>query len=196
MANQSDRSWNILDKIIAKFRYAQVDGYVLEGSRIVDIGCGQEGAFLIRHKDKIDCGFGFDFEINDSKIDNITFINNSELNKFPLEENSVDTIFMNALLEHLDKPEELLLNALEILKTNGKIVMTTPTPISKPLLEFMAFKLHIINEVEIKEHKHYYSKEDIENLIKKLNKKYSVKLYKYKTFELKLNSLIVIEKLK
>ena len=192
--SQTNRSWNILDYIIAKFRYVQVDKYIIEGSDVVDIGCGQKGAFLIRHKDKIAHGYGFDFEIHDHKKDNIQFINNRNMDKFPLEEKSIDTIFMNALLEHLENPEELLLNALEILKNNGKIVMTTPTPISKPLLEFMAYRLHIINEVEIREHKHYYSKQDVEKLIEKLNNKYNVELFEYKTFELKLNSLIVIKK--
>lgn len=187
-------SWNILDKIIAKFRYVEVDKYVLENTVIVDIGCGQEGSFLIRHKDKITKGYGFDFKIKNHDVDNITFINNAALNKFPLENNSVDTIFMNALLEHLDSPEELLLNALAILKNDGKLIMTTPTPISKPILEFMAYKLHIINEMEIREHKHYYSRQDIENLVNNLNRHYSVKLCKYKKFELGVNSLIVIKK--
>lgn len=141
----SKMSWNILDKIIAKFRYIEVDKYVLENTTIVDIGCGQEGSFLFRHKDKIKKGYGFDFKIENHEVDNITFINNNSLNKFPLESNSIDTIFMNALLEHLDSPEELLLNALDILKKNGKIIMTTPTPPAKPILEFMAYKLHIIN---------------------------------------------------
>lgn len=94
--SQSERSWNILDKIIAIFRYSQVDKYIIEGSQVVDIGCGQEGAFLIRHKDKIAKGFGFDFEISDHEIDNITFINNSELDNFPLKSNSIDVVFMNA----------------------------------------------------------------------------------------------------
>lgn len=194
-SSKSKRTWNILDIILAKFRYVIVDKYVIKGSTVVDIGCGQEGAFLLRHKEDISKGFGFDFEINDCKVDNITFINNSCLDKFPLKAASVDTIFMNALLEHLDNPEELLLNALEILKDDGKIIMTTPTPISKPLLEFMAYKIHIINEVEIREHKHYYSKQDIENLINNLNQHFNVKLYEYKTFEFKLNSLIVLQKL-
>lgn len=195
MANKSNRSWNIIDVLIAKFRYIQVDKYIIERSNVVDIGCGQDGAFLMRHKDKIASGIGFDFEIDNHKKDNITFINNVNLNKFPLESNSIDTVFMNALLEHLDNPEKLLLEAFRILKINGKLVMTTPTPISKPLLEFLAYNLHIINEVEIREHKHYYSKQDIEELIKYLNKWYSLQLYEYKTFEMKLNSLIVIEKL-
>ena len=191
----SERSWNALDRIIAQFRYHQVDKYISNGSDVVDIGCGQEGAFLMRHKDTIANGWGFDFEIEDHKQDNITFINNSKLDKIPLKDNSIDIVCMNAILEHLDNPEEILSDALRLLKNNGKLVMTTPTPISKPLLEFMAYKLHIINEVEIMEHKHYYSKRDIEELIKRLNLKYSVRLYEYKTFEMRFNSLIVIEKL-
>lgn len=193
--SESKISWNILDKIIAKFRYVQVDKYIIEDSDVVDIGCGQSGSFLHRHKEKISKGYGFDFKIKDHKTENLIFINNSELDGFPLKNDSIDTIFMNALLEHLDNPEKILLDALKILKSGGKIVMTTPTPISKPILEFMAYKLHIINEMEIREHKHYYSKQDIENLVSNLNQFVPVKLEKYKKFELGVNSLIVIQKL-
>ena len=73
--------------------------------------------------------------------------------------------------------------------------MTTPTPISKPLLEFLAFKLHIINEEEIKEHVHYYSRKDIDDLILKLSESYKLEIIKYKRFEFGFNSLIVIKKL-
>jgi hypothetical protein len=58
----------------------------------------------------------------------------------------------------------------------------------------MAYKLHIINEMEIKEHKHYYSYQDIKKLVDTLNKHYSVKLCKYKKFELGINSIIIIKK--
>lgn len=186
--------WNILDKIIAKFRYMQVDKHVLNNGVIVDIGCGQEGTFLLRHKNNINKGYGFDFKVKNHEIDNICLINNSKLKNIPLDKNSVDIIFLNAVLEHLQSPKEVLLDCLKILKKGGKIVMTTPTPLSKPLLEFLAFKIHIINEMEIKEHVHYYSKKDIEVLINKFNKKYKVKLLKYKKFELGLNSLIVLQK--
>ena len=188
--------WNILDKIIAKFRYNVVDKYVLDDTSIVDIGCGQEGKFLLRHKNKIKKGYGFDFKIKDHKIDNISFINNSKFNKLPLDKESIDSVFLNAVLEHLTKPEELLLESLRILKKGGNIIMTTPTPMSKPVLEFLAYKLHIINEAEIREHVHYYSKKDIIDLVEKLNKNYKVELEKYKKFEIGFNSVMVIKKYK
>lgn len=187
--------WNIFDKIIAKFRYIEVDKFVDKNAKIVDVGCGQEGTFLKRHKGEINQGYGFDFKINNYELDNLKFINNSNLDKFPLENESIDTVFMNAVLEHLEAPESLLLNLLKILKSNGKLIMTTPTPISKPILEFMAYKLHMINEMEIKEHKHYYSKQDIEELVNTLNKYTPCELIKYKKFELGVNSLIVIRKI-
>ena len=190
------KDWNALDKLIARFRYVQVNKYITKGSVIVDIGCGREGEFLLHNKDIISKGFGFDYRIKDHAIDNINLINNKKLKKLPLDDNSVDTVFLNAVLEHLETPEKVLTDALRVLKKNGKIVMTTPTPISKPILEFMAFKIHIINEDEILDHKHYYNQKDIKNLVKELNKTYKVKLLKYKKFELGVNSLIVLEKIK
>ena len=60
----------------------------------------------------------------------------------------------------------------------------------------MAYKLHIINEAEIREHVHYYTREDIEILIKELYDICPVKLEKYEKFEFGVNSLIVIQKFK
>ena len=194
MRKKNKNTWNFLDKIIAKFRYSQVDKYVTYESNIVDIGCGQEGKFLLKNKNKILYGYGFDYKIKNRKVDNITFINNSNINGFPLDNESIDTIFLNAVLEHLNSPKAILLDCLRILKKNGSIIITTPTPESKVLLEFLAFKLHIINESEIKEHVHYYSKEDIDSLVLELNKSYKLELVKYKKFELGFNSLVVIKK--
>ena len=69
-------------------------------------------------------------------------------------------------------------------------MLTTPTRMAKPILEFMAFQLHIINEDEILEHQHYYSKRDIVMLGKKLG----MELVKYSYFEMGLNSIIVYKK--
>ena len=195
--NQNQKiTWNILDKIIAKFRYAKVNNYVKSNGTIVDIGCGQEGQFLITNKKRIKKGYGLDYKIKNHTIDNIYFINNKNLKLLPIPKDSVDVVFLNAVLEHLIDPKAVLVEVLPLLKTGGKIVMTTPTPVAKPILEFMAYKLHIINEAEIREHVHYYTREDIEILIKELYDICPVKLEKYEKFEFGVNSLIVIQKFK
>lgn len=187
-------NWNFLDKIIAKFRYIKVNKYVKTNGRIVDIGCGQEGQFLKSNKDKIKKGYGLDYKIVNHTLNNIDFINNKDIKALPIPKESIDVVFLNAVLEHLVKPKAVLVEALSLLKYNGKIVMTTPTPTAKPILEFMAYKLHIINEAEIREHVHYYSRKDIENLVLELNDTFPAKLEHYEKFEFGVNSLIVIRK--
>lgn len=158
--------WNRLDKIIANIRYRKIDRYVPEFGVLCDIGCGRNADFLKRHAKKIKKGYGFDFRIQDSIIDNIEIYNNKGMNHFPIADNICDTVFMIALLEHLDDPLTMLEEIHRILNDNGTLVLTTPTRLAKPILEFMAFKLHIINEEEILEHKHYYSKIEILDLFK------------------------------
>ncbi|MBR4231022.1 MAG: class I SAM-dependent methyltransferase [Bacilli bacterium] len=184
--------WNRLDNIIASIRYSKVKKYIPFDGIIVDIGCGQKGDFLMRSKKKIRKGYGIDLKIDNKTIDNIEFINNVDMKKFPIKKESIDVVFLNAVLEHLHDPRKILKDCLKLLKPNGLIVLTTPAPCSKPLLEFMAYKLHIINELEIQDHVHYYSKKDIKKLVKKLSNKAT--LIKYRKFELGLNSIIVIKK--
>ena len=184
--------WNTLDRIIASIRYSKVKKYIPKNGIIVDIGCGQNGDFLLRSKKKIRKGYGLDLKITNKTIDNIELINNRNMKKLPIAKESIDVVFLNAVLEHLTDPRTMLKNCLKLLKPQGLIILTTPAPCSKPLLEFLAFKLHVINELEIKDHVHYYSKKDIKKLIKKLSS--HAKLIEYKKFELGLNSIIVIKK--
>ncbi len=76
--------------------------------------------------------------------------------------------------------------------------MTTPTRVSKPILEFLSYRLHLIDEEEIREHKHYYNRADIRELVESVNKRLPLSghivLEKYTFFEFGLNSLIIILK--
>lgn len=184
------KEWNALDKLIGNMRYVHVQKYITEGISVVDVGCGRKADFLKQNQKIIKEGIGFDFRIDDTKEKNITLINNRELKAFPIEDGTIDRVFLNAVLEHLEDPINVLSDCKRILKKNGSIVMTTPTRMAKPILEFMAFKLHIINEEEILEHKHYYSRNDIILLGKKLG----MELTRYSYFEMGLNSIIVLTK--
>lgn len=185
------KNWNALDKFIGTIRYAHVSNYIRSGASVVDIGCGRDAKFLMCNKDIIKGGIGMDFRVKEEKpAPNIKLINNQNMKTFPIEDNKIDTVFLNAVLEHLEEPVDMLLECKRILKNEGEIVMTTPTRMAKPILEFMAFRLHIINEEEILEHKHYWTKKDIHMLSKKLD----MSLIKYGYFEMGLNSLIVLKK--
>ena len=112
-------------------------------------------------------------------------------NKFPFKDQTFDKVFMLAVLEHmeLDKITDLFKEIKRVIKKDGKLILTTPTPASKPLLEFLAFKMHIISIPEVSDHKKYYDKQDIYELAKKSGFEVEV----YKKFMFSLNSFCVMK---
>lgn len=182
--------WNLLDKGIAKIRYGVIEKYIPKGGIVADIGCGQDADFLKKCSPLIQKGYGFDFRIQDEVVNNLQLENNKKQKKINLCDNCCDTVFMIAVLEHLEKPEEMIKEANRVLKQGGKLVLTTPTRLGKPILEVMAFKLHIINEDEILEHKHYYDKKEICELLKT----YGFSDCVYKKFLFGMNSRAVAQK--
>ncbi len=181
--------WNCMDKFMAQIRYRAIEKYVPKGGVIADIGCGREAAFLKHCAPFIARGYGFDFRINNQTVDNLTLINNKNSKKLDIESECCHAVFMLAVLEHLDDPKVLLKEIYRILDVNGILCLTTPTPLSKPVLECMA-KLHIINEEEILEHKHYYKNREINKLITECG----FIRYRYKKFCFGMNSIVVAEK--
>lgn len=102
-------------------------------------------------------GYGFDIRANEAKYGNIRIINNSKYDgKLPMKDQKVDCVFMLAVLEHLPINTFLVDEAVRVLKKGGYFILTTPTPMAKPVLEFLAYRLHLISEESIREHQHYY----------------------------------------
>lgn len=153
---------------------------------IADIGCGREAAFLNYYSASILKGYGFDFRIGDQDIGNLTLINNKGSDGLDIESCCCDTVFMLAVLEHLDTPKVLLKEIHRILKPGGSFCLTTPTPAAKPVLECMA-ALHIINREEILEHKHYYTGQEIHTLMEDCG----FACDRYKKFCFGMNSMAV-----
>ena len=191
------KGWIWFDWLVAWFRYFKVNRYVRTGTTIADIGCGREGAFLRSHSNRIVRGYGFDFRIRTHDEANLSLINNRELDgKLPLEDGSVDDVFLNAVLEHLEDSAGVISEAARILRDGGRIVMTTPTRMARPVLEFLSYRLHLIDEEEIREHRHYFNRTDVMALCRSVNDntQAGISLERYSFFELGLNSLIILRK--
>ena len=102
--------------------------------------------------------------------------------------NTYDIIILSAVIEHLDKPE-LILNILKKrLSKDGIIFLTAPSWKSKPILEFLGYKLNIINANLVNEHKRYYDLEEY----KKLSKLVGMKIKKFYFFQFGLNTVCIL----
>jgi len=183
---------SLLDKFIRFLRFRKVTKYVPKNSIVCDIGCGKKPYFLKSIASFIKYGIGFDKDVEDYKNSKLEFKKLEISNHIPLGKESVDIVIMLAVLEHFENPREVLNESFRILKNNGKLILTTPTPLAKPILEFLAFKLKVINENEIKDHKNYFWPDDIKKMLLEVGfKRENIKNY---FFECYLNNLVIAQK--
>lgn len=181
----------IFDKIIAKWRLSKVTKLINKNATVLDFGCGNQGYLLKTVSDTISAGVGLDYDAPVGEFNNIKFSKFKFVYKLPFSDKYFDTVTMLAVLEHidLDKIDILFKEFYRVLEDGGKIILTTPTPTSKPVLEILAY-IKIINQDEILDHKKYYNKLDIQKVAS--NNGFSV--VNYKLFQLGLNSVAILKK--
>jgi len=155
----------LLEPYLRKLRISKIRKYIPENGILCDVGCGFNARFLQDVSHYIQKGYGFDKKIEDKSIGNIYIKNADVADRIPLEDETIDCVTMLAVLEHLSDSKRVLFECHRILKSGGVLILTTPSPMSKPLLEFFSFKLGIVSPTEIADHKHYYSRKELHGLL-------------------------------
>ncbi len=107
-----------------------------------------------------------------------------------MDKTHFDTIVILAVIEHLDFEEvfDIFLKFKKILNSNGRIFLTTPTKMARPILEFWA-RVGIVDKGNILEHRHYWTKNEIYCLARKTG--FVVK--RYKKFQIGFNQFAIFE---
>lgn len=182
---------SLLDLIIKKLRFGEIFKEIPENSFLVDLGCGFNGDFLKTISPKIKKGIGFDLSVSHKKLPpNIQLKSFNLSQKLPISSQTVEIVTILAVIEHVHNPQQLLEEAYRILKPTGKLIITTPSTYSKPLLEFLAFKLGVISKEEIMDHKQYFDLPTLKKSLQVTNFK-NIRLH---YFELKMNLFAVAKK--
>lgn len=187
------KKMTLLDSIIYRIRTGVVKKNIKSGVVICDLGCRKGASFLREILPNIKYGYGFDIDAVDLKEEKIeTKKLDFDSGKIPLNNESVDCVIMSAVLEHLNNPENIVKEANRILKKEGVFIITTPSIYSKPVIEFLAFKLGIINKADILEHKKYFKASEIVDLFYKCG--FLKENIKCSYFEMFFNVLVVAKK--
>jgi 2-polyprenyl-3-methyl-5-hydroxy-6-metoxy-1,4-benzoquinol methylase len=125
----------ILWRPISSFRWRLLARW-LEGD-ILDVGCGSGHLFLWADKKRIGKYVGIDIDDNRTiKTFEFFQIDLNAKSKKTLGA-SFDRVILGASIEHVENPQEVLKWCLSLLKSDGLLVMTTPTPIGQNLLKFV-----------------------------------------------------------
>ena len=103
-----------------------------KGLTILDLGSGEGGTSkVLAEENKV---VSFDFSIirlkrQNSGQKNINKINGDGL-QLPFKSKSFDLIILQDVIEHVNSPNILLQNILEVLKDNGTVYLSTPNKLS------------------------------------------------------------------
>lgn len=159
----------LLEPVLRKIRINKVLPVIKSYKKcnLLDVGCGWEAKLLREVEDFIEEGVGIDFKapkIAEKKVKTFKVQLNSNL---PFEDSSFHVVTMLAVLEHLEFPEKIVAEIYRVLKPEGALVLTVPSVWSKPVLEFLSFKVGIVNPDEIRDHKKYYNKSELFKLFQK-----------------------------
>jgi SAM-dependent methyltransferase len=176
-----------LDHFIAKLRFRAAYPYIRSGSRVCDLGCGLEAAFLNYAGDKISHGVGLDDQVEDGVRGRWWRVRGDITAPLPVEPGQFDHVVMLAVLEHLREPESVLREAYRILAPGGSLILTWPSEVVDPILKVLHGLGLVSGEMESDEHQKRIPVETLRMMLQRIG----FQKFVHERFEFGLNNLMV-----
>jgi SAM-dependent methyltransferase len=176
-----------IDHFIARLRFRAAYPHIRPGSRVCDVGCGLDAAFLDFSADRITQGVGIDDQVTDGARSRWRRVRADIRAGLPLPSEQFDHVVMLAVLEHLVEPEPVLREAHRLLAPGGSLILTWPAALVDPILHALR-GFHLISaEMESDEHQKRIPVSDLEQMLRRIG----FQKFLHRRFELGLNNLMV-----
>lgn len=156
---------SLLDIFIEFLRFYRIKKYLQNLWEKIVVDCWSWYNCKLLKKINAKKKIWIDINFSDLWDDGIMRVNCNLENWIDLDSNSVDVVISLALIEHLNDYNLFVCEIYRILKKDGKLILTTPSKKSQWLLEFLAFKLHLISKEQILDHKNYFDKNDLIHIL-------------------------------
>jgi len=178
------------DRFVAWCRFRAAAPHIRYGAKVCDVGCGAGAPFLVYIQSKLVSGVGLDEHAGVSPLDKISILSADITVNLPLESGQFDHVTMLAVLEHLTQPAHVLSEAYRILRPNGTLVMTWPSPAVDPLLEILTRIKVVHQELGFDQHQPRIPKTKLKEMLAGIG----FTRFEDGSFELGLNNWLVAHK--
>jgi ubiquinone/menaquinone biosynthesis C-methylase UbiE len=176
-----------IDHFIARMRFRAAYAHIRPGSRVCDLGCGLEAAFLDYASDRITVGVGVDDQVEDGVRGRWQHVRADLRAPLPFPEGHFDHVVMLAVLEHLTEPEKVLTNAYRVIAPQGSLILTWPSAMVDPILRVL-HTLHLVSdEMESDEHQKRIPVETLQQMLERIG----FQKFMHRRFEFGVNNLMV-----
>lgn len=176
-----------IDHFIARMRFRAAYPHVRAGSRVCDVGCGLDAAFLDYAADKIAAGVGVDDQVEEGLGGRWKRVRADLRAGLPFGEGEFDHVVMLAVLEHLTEPEQVLQEAYRVIGQGGSLIMTWPSAMVDPLLHVLHTFHLISDEMESDEHQKRIPVDTLQAMLRRIG----FQKFLHRRFEFGLNNLMV-----
>ncbi len=157
---------SLCEPLLRFWRMKKIYRFIGKDFAVLDLGCGKEGKFVKSLNGRVKTAVGVDkkaepFAESGISVQRGTF----DGEPLPFAAGTFDCVTMLAVFEHLNSRLETLQEVYRVLKPGGILVMTAPSWAAKPVLEFVAFRLGIVDKNEVADHKTYFWKNELLSLL-------------------------------
>jgi len=177
-----------LERFLANARSKKIIPYI-RNKNVLDFGCGEKAwnaNAIYKHCKSIE-----GVEENYSAPQLVGKVNVYPSLSHISNRCKFDVILALAVFEHIDPFAliEILNKMTTACSRNAILIGTVPTPQARPVLEPISYRLRLIDESQIRDHKVYYDDFWLSAIVGKT----TWKLASYKTFQFGLNSLFMLQ---
>ena len=130
---------------------------------VIDLGSGMEARNILPLRRFFRLCIATDFDVSARVLSRNVVAVRSNIVQLTssLPDHSVDMFLLISVLEHVEKQDILVSEIHRALKPGGHLVINVPTWRGRPILEKMAFRLNLTSRFLINDHKRYYSKDSL-----------------------------------
>jgi len=161
--------------------------WILQGSHLLDIGCHQ-GEFLDYLGARISSGVGLDPLAPNRQTPRYQLLSQRFTDSVNFPDGTFDAITLLATLEHIQDKGKLPLNCHRLLRAEGRVILTVPSPMVDVIVTCLRF-LRLADGMSVEQHHDYPPAETSPLFLR-----HQFVIEHHRRFQLGLNHLFVFRK--